>query len=401
MADDFAVVSRNRMKIGVIGTGVAGSLFVDAARDIRGVAVQAFDRIPPNDRDNAGTGLNIGPNALKALRLQGGPCLDALRAVSLPWRRWLIALTDGTPLIDLDLLDIAEEPGLRIKWAHLYRVLRATSAPSTIYGRSLEALEQDSAGRLVPVFREASGSLVREGAFDFLVAADGRYSRLRELVDGVPRSDYPGIGTWRLLVRGATDSPIDDYGQHFCGNARLLSFRLPDDCVYIAGSFPLAGTGSVPDYMKTARAQRRFFQPADGAVSPQVEWMLRMADRYIDDMNWARTQEIETLHQALGGRVLLLGDAAHAMFQTLGQGATQAIEDALAAALVLRSQPSSPQAVCTGYEARRSNRIEFARRLTREATDTLLPGGDPVSGSLAKAQEPFLSELRKLYSDVA
>jgi 2-polyprenyl-6-methoxyphenol hydroxylase-like FAD-dependent oxidoreductase len=401
MADDFAAASRNRMKIGVIGTGVAGSLLVAGARDVRGLAVQAFDRIPPNDRDHAGTGLNIGPNALKALRLQGGPCLEALRAASLPWRRWLIALTDGTPLIDLDLLDVAEEPGLRIRWAHLYRVLRATSAPSTIYGRSLEALEQDSAGRLVPVFREVSGSLVREGAFDFLVAADGRYSRLRELVDGVPRSDYPGIGTWRLLVRGAAESPIDDYGQYFCGNARLLSFRLPDECVYIAGSFPLAGTGSVPDYMKTARAQRRFFQPADGAVSPQVEWMLRMLDRHIDDMNWARTQEIETLHQALGGRVLLLGDAAHAMFQTLGQGATQAIEDALAAALVLRNQPSSPQAVCASYEARRRDRIEFARRLTREATDTLLPGGDPVGGSLAKAREPFLSELRKLYSDVA
>jgi salicylate hydroxylase len=89
------------------------------------------------------------------------------------------------------------------------------------------------------------------------------------------------------------------------------------------------------------------------------------------------------------------------MFQTLGQGATQAIEDALAAALVLRTQPSSPQAVCASYEGRRRDRIEFARRLTREATDTLLPGGDPVSGSLAKAQEPFLSELRKLYSDVA
>ena len=36
-----------------------------------------------------------------------------------------------------------------------------------------------------------------------------------------------------------------------------------------------------------------------------------------------------------------------------------------------------------------------------ESVVALLPGGDPVGGSLAKAQEPFLSELRKLYSDVA
>jgi 2-polyprenyl-6-methoxyphenol hydroxylase-like FAD-dependent oxidoreductase len=389
------------MRIGIIGTGVAGSLFVGATKTIRGFTVQAFDRIPANNRDEAGTGLNIGPNALKAMRLHGGLSLEALRAASLPWRRWLIALTNGTKIIDLDLLDVAEEPGLRIRWAHLYRILRATSASSTLYGRSLEALEQDSEGRLVPVFRTADGSLVREGAFDLLVAADGRYSRLRELVDGVPRSVYPGIGTWRLLVRDVASSPIDDYGQYFCGNARLLSFRLPDNCVYIAGSFPLAGTGSVPDYTKTARAQRRFFQPEEGSVSPEVEWMLSKLDRHIDDMNWARTQEIETLHHALDGRVLLLGDAAHAMFQTLGQGATQAIEDALAAAAILRRQPQSPRAVCIGYEERRRDRIEFARRFTREATDTLLPGADPVAGSLAKGQEPFLAKLRQLYLDVA
>lgn len=388
------------MRIGVIGTGVAGSLFVAAAKNIKGVTLQAFDRIPPNNRDEAGTGLNIGPNAIKALRLHGGLGVDELQSVSLPWRYWLIALTNGTKIVEIDLLTVAEEPGLRIRWSHLYRVLRANSAFCTTYDRSLEALEQDAHGGLVPVFRQGSGALVREGAFDMLVAADGRYSRLRELADGTPRCTYPGIGTWRLLVRNAASSPIDDYGQYFCGNARLLSFRLPNDCVYVAGSFPLEGTGPLPEYLKTSRAQRRFFQSEQGKVSPEVEWMLAMADRHIDDMNWARTQEIETKHQALGGRVLLLGDAAHAMFQTLGQGATQAIEDALAAAAVLRSGPETPRALCAGYEMRRRERVEFARRFTREATDTLLPGTDPVAGSLAKAQEPFLAKLRKLYLDV-
>jgi 2-polyprenyl-6-methoxyphenol hydroxylase-like FAD-dependent oxidoreductase len=389
------------MRIGVIGTGVAGSLFTAAAKQTPGISLQAFDRIPPDERDESGTGLNIGPNALKALRLHGGLCLDALRAVSLPWQKWLIALTNGTKIIDLDLLDVAEGPGIRIRWAHLYGVLRAASASSTLYGRSLEGLEQDSAGRLVPVFREASGQLVREGGFDLLVAADGRYSRLRELVDGVPRSTYPGIGTWRLLVRDVRSSPIDDYGQYFWGNARLLSFKLPEDCVYVAGSFPLTGSGSVPANMRTAEAQRRFFEPGNGKMSAEVEWMLEMVDCHIDDMNWARTQEIETRHQALDGRVLLLGDAAHAMFQTLGQGATQAIEDALAAAAILKTQPQSVQAICSLYETRRGDRVEFARRFTREATDTLLPGSDPVAGSRAKAEEPFLTKLRKLYADVS
>jgi 2-polyprenyl-6-methoxyphenol hydroxylase-like FAD-dependent oxidoreductase len=389
------------VRIGVIGTGVAGSLFITAAKMAAAADdLVAFDRIALGERDEAGTGLNIGPNALKALRLKGGLCLEELRSKSLPWRRWQIALTSGTKLLDLDLLDVADEPGLRIRWADLYSVLRSGSADRTRYGRAFEALEEDSAGRLIPVFRDPSGTLTREGAFDLLVAADGRYSKLRETILGTPKSYFPGIGTWRLLVHDVRECPIDDYGQYFCGNARLLSFRLPDNCVYIAGSFPLAGAGPMAEEVKTAFAQRRFFVPPDGKISPEVSWMLSMLDAHIATASWARTQDIETAHQAMDGRVLLLGDAAHAMFQTLGQGATQAIEDALAAAAILGSKPVSPQIFCSAYEILRENRVAFAKQFNRDATDTLMPDVDVVAGSLAKGQEPFLSRLRTLYRNV-
>jgi salicylate hydroxylase len=390
------------MRIGVIGTGVAGALFVAAAlKDNPDAEIIAFDRIVSGARDEAGTGLNIGPNALKALRLHGGIALEDLLAVSLPWKRWEIVLTNGTRLIDLDMTEIGGEPGIRIRWADLYAVMRAGSARATIYDRALEDVEEEPDGRLTPVFRSADGALHRHGSFDLLVAGDGRYSRLRERVAGRPEPSFPGIGTWRLLVQVGADCPIDDYVQYFCGNARLLAFLVPGGYAYIAGSFPLEGQGPIPDETRTAEAQARFFLPPDGPPSPEVAWMLAQLDACIDDVNWARTQEIETLHQAMDGRVLLIGDAAHAMFQTLGQGATQAIEDALAAAAVLRGRPVSPQAMCDAYQARREARVDFAKTFTREATDTLLPGCDPVAGSLAKAEEPFLSKLRTLYLDVA
>jgi salicylate hydroxylase len=390
------------VRIAVIGTGVAGSLFAAAAlKDNPGADIVAFDRIASDARDEAGTGLNIGPNALKALRLHGGIALQDLLDVSLPWKRWEIVLTNGTRLIDLDMTAIGGEPGLRIRWADLYAVMRAKSAPATIYDRHIVDIEDQADGRLIPVFRDAAGAAHRHGAFDLLVAADGRYSRVREVVAGRPEPSFPGIGTWRLLVRSGPDCPIDDYAQYFCGHARLLAFTLPDGYAYIAGSFPLDGEGPIPDPVRTAEAQRAVFVPADGKASPAVDWMLAQLDAHIDDVNWARTQEIETLHQARDGRVLLIGDAAHAMFQTLGQGATQAIEDALAAAAVLREGAESASAACDAYEARRSQRVAFAKGFTREATDTLLPGTDPVAGSLAKAQEPFLSKLRALYLDVA
>ena len=214
------------MRIGIIGTGVAGSLLAEALIDAPGIEFAAFERVAPGDHAEAGTGLNIGPNALKALRLHMPARHDALRAASLPWQRWFVDLTDGTRLFDLALVDLAEDPGVRIRWSELYRLLRAPAAGRTRHGHVLEALEEDAAGRLVPVFRTKDG-LARDGAFDLLVGGDGRYSRLRSLTAGEPTSTLLGVCIWRLLVTEADDCPYDDYGQWFQGNARLLSFRVP------------------------------------------------------------------------------------------------------------------------------------------------------------------------------
>jgi len=248
------------MRIGIIGTGVAGSLLAEALLEARGHAVTAFERVAPGDHAEAGTGLNIGPNALKALRLHMPARHAALRAASLPWRRWFVDLADGTRLFDLDLMEVAEETGVRIRWSELYALLRAPVAECTRYGQVLEALEEDAAGRLVPVFRTAAG-LVRDGGFDLLVGADGRYSQLRTLTAGAPESTPLGVCIWRLLVTEIGDCPYDDYGQWFNGNARLLSFSVPGGAVYIAGTFPLHGNEQIPEAMKTAAAQRQLFTP--------------------------------------------------------------------------------------------------------------------------------------------
>jgi 2-polyprenyl-6-methoxyphenol hydroxylase-like FAD-dependent oxidoreductase len=380
------------MRIGIIGTGVAGSLLAEA---LEGAAcdVTAFERARPGDHAEAGTGLNIGPNALKALRLHLPARHDALRAASAPWRRWFVDLADGTRLMDLDLLEVAEEPGVRIRWSELYRLLRAPIAARTQHGHALEALEEDAAGRLVPVFATAEG-LVRHGGFDLLVAGDGRYSRLREITEGAPEPEHLGICIWRLLVPDAADCPHDDYGQWFNGPNRLLSFRVPGGAVYIAGAFGLPD-GTIPEAMKTAAAQRALFTPEGRAPCAEVAWMLRQVEARIGEIHWARLQVAPLARGTADGRVLFLGDAAQAMVPTLGQGATQAIEDGVLAASVLRAGGGVAQVA-----ALRDPRVEFVRRFSIEATDTMLPGADPVAGTLAKNGEAFRAKLRRLYTEV-
>ncbi|MDO9498659.1 NAD(P)/FAD-dependent oxidoreductase [Falsiroseomonas sp.] len=379
------------MRIGIIGTGVAGSLL---AEGLHGFDVTAFERVAPGDQAESGTGLNIGPNALKALRLHLPARHAALRAASLPWQRWFIDLADGTRLFDLDLLQVAEEPGVRIRWSELYRLLRAPVAACTRHGHALEALEEDDAGRLVPVFRTKTG-LVREGGFDLLVGADGRYSRLRALAAGEAEGTLLGVCIWRLLVADAADCPYDDYGQWFQGNARLLSFRVPGGAVYIAGTFPLPEDGQIPEAMKTAAAQRALFTPAAAAPCDAVAWMLARIEQHLAQIHWARSATVPVLRHALDGRALFLGDAAQAMVPTLGQGATQAVECGVVAARVLRAGGDA-----AAVAAARDARVEFVRDFSMAASDTLLPPVDVVAGTRSKMGSDFLARLRRLYTEV-
>jgi salicylate hydroxylase len=383
------------MRIGIIGTGVAGSLLAEALLDRKGIEATAFERVTPDDHAEAGTGLNVGPNAMKALRLSLPVRHAALRAASLEWRRWFVDLTDGTRLFDLDLLDVAEETGMRIRWSELYRLLRAPVAGCTHHRHVLEALEEDPQGRLVPVFRTTDG-VARHGGFDLLVGADGRYSRLRALTAGEPESTPLGVCIWRLLVTEAADCPYDDYGQWFQGNARLLSFRVPGGAVYIAGTFPLHGADHVPDAMRTVEAQRALFTPAGAPPCPAVAWMLDRIEAGFADIHWARSATAPLLRHDASGRALFLGDAAQAMVPTLGQGATQAVECAVVAADVLRRGGTVAE-----IAARRDPRVEFIRAFSLQASDTLVPGTDVVEGTRAKMRPDFQARLRRTYTDLA
>jgi salicylate hydroxylase len=125
-------------------------------------------------------------------------------------------------------------------------------------------------------------------------------------------------------------------------------------------------------------------------------------------IHWARLQEVEPLYSDASGRVLLLGDAAHGMVPTLGQGATQAIEDACLAAAQIRAHwlgarrakvPIDVPKLVRAIAERRAERIRFVMDFSLEATDTMLAGADPIAGTLKKLERPFQEKLRRLYCD--
>jgi salicylate hydroxylase len=393
------------MRVVIVGAGVAGCIMARHLSRLDGVEVTCLERVTRDDHSEAGTGLNVGPNAVKALRAIDPELTAAITEASHIWRNWRISLTDGTVLFDLPLAEVADVPGWRIRWSELYRVLREAAGAVVHYGCTLVEIDRDAADpRKTRVAWTQDGFEHRLDDIDLLVAADGRYSGVRRAISGAPRTRHTGVVIFRVLVPDTSQGLIDDYEQWFNGPNRLLSFRVPPDHVYIAGTFPISPESEIAADMKTAASLRRAYTPPSSPPSPQTRWMIDRICEQLSETHWARMQEHELLYRAADCQVLYLGDAAHGMVPTLGQGATQAIEDAANAASLIARRIGQGKRDVAGFlseiEELRRDRMRFVMDFSLQATDTMLQGADPVAGTRHKNEPAFRDRLKSLYQDV-
>jgi salicylate hydroxylase len=394
------------MRIVIVGAGVAGCVMARRLSRLVGVEVTCLERVARDDHSEAGTGLNVGPNAVKALTLIDPELARAITEASFVWGSWRISLTDGTELFNLRLADVADNTGWRIRWSELYRVLREAAGPSVHYACEIVAIGRDASDpRKTMVVWAENGRTHRIDGIDLLIAADGRYSRVRRAISGEPEVRHTGVAISRVLVPDTSEGLIDDYEQWFNGPNRLLAFRVPPGHIYIACAFPISPEQDIPPQLKAPDALRAAYTPCSSSASGQARWLIDNVCANVADTHWARMQEHDMLYRAADCNVLYLGDAAHGMVPTLGQGATQAIEDAsLAAALISqRYQEGNCDILSwlTQIEGLRKHRMRFVIEFSLQATDTMLEGADPVSGSRRKNEAPFRSRLKALYGDVA
>jgi salicylate hydroxylase len=393
------------MRVVIVGGGVAGCVMARRLSRLEGLEVTCLERVSRDDHSEAGTGLNVGPNAVKAVKAIDPELADLITESSYLWHNWRISLTDGTVLFDLPLVNVADGPGWRIRWSELYRVLREAAGDSVFYGCEITEIGRDPADpRKTSIAWSEGGKTQRLGDIDLLIAGDGRYSAVRRAISGEPAVRQTGVAIFRLLVPDTSGGLIDDYEQWFNGPNRLLSFRVPPGHIYVAGTFPIPPDEQIADSAKTPDALRAAYTPRNAPPSDQARWLIDTVCDNVADTHWARMQEHELLYRAADCNVLYLGDAAHGMVPTLGQGATQALEDAAnAAALITRRFTNGKRDVAewlTEIEALRQGRMRFVMEFSLEATDTMLEGADPIEGSRHKNEESFQTRLKALYRDV-
>jgi salicylate hydroxylase len=393
-----------KMRSVVVGAGVAGGIIASTLR-LPGIEVICLEATGPDDHVHAGNGLNIGPNALRAVDITMPEVGAALREVSLPWQRWIARTADGVEIYCTPLDDVADRMGIRIRWSELYRAVRAGARDRIRFHTSCIRVQCQDDGRH-KVFTRCSSDGVTEilDDVDLVIACDGRYSDLRVKHCGKPVPRHLGVTNFRALVDDGGAIEVDDMEQWYNGSRRLIAFRLPDGLIYVSGNLPIEPEGTTPEQYKDPVFLRTAYTDGYAKPDPRLDALSAVFSAQASTFHWARAQEIPSRFHDFSRRMLFVGDAAHAMCPTIGQGATQAIEDAASLVALAREADAQlcldPDVLCSAFANLRAKRVGFVKKLSWDASDTLLFGADPIAGNLRKAGPTFKEKLRELYNDV-
>lgn len=192
--------------------------------------------------------------------------------------------------------------------------------------------------------------------YDLVIGADGIRSLVRSLVFGTQyQPGYAGQTCWRYNV---PRPPEVDHFQLFLGQSGNKAGFIPlsQDIMYILLTEATRNSGDTWPRLAEetlAEAFRERLMEFEGPVA-------RVRDRDITDSSQVVYRPFETILVPMPwyrNRIVLLGDAAHAMTAHIAQGAAMAIEDAVVLAEELATKPHLLQAL-DGYMERRFERCK-------------------------------------------
>lgn len=330
----------------VVGAGIAG-LAAGLALRRAGAAVEVVERADGPDR--SGAGLYLPGNATRALRRLGLD-LDGLGGAVISRQRFCDHR--GRVLADVDLASVWDGcgPCLGVPRAALHRALLDVAGVPVTFGVTATGLARSPGGVAV----ELSDGSRREA--ELLVGADGLRSTVRGLLGDATPPHPLGQRSWRFVV----EQPGVDAWTVLLGRGRtFLLVPVGGHRVYCYADVAMAGADGPADLRELFAG---FAHPV-----PAV-----LAHPEAGSAHVAPIAEVRAAPPA-SGRIVLIGDAAHATSPNMAQGAAMAVEDALVLAEEGAARPLSE--ALAAFAARRAPRTSWVREQThrRDRTRGLPP----------------------------
>lgn len=334
------------MKALIIGGGIAGTVTAMALQRA-GIAATVYEGYE-RPADGTGGALTLSPNGRNALREIDAD--DAVAAVGVLSPTMVMQNHKGRVVgryTDLPGLPTS----LLMRRSRLYRALMDETLRRGIpveFGKRLIGIDD---GPAAVTARFADGSTATG---DVLIGADGIRSAARATLNlGEPPPRFTGVlglGGW-IPNPGL---PTTGGAQHFAfGKRAFFGYAIDETEILWFSNVPAADAaearGRSPEHWLAVLRERH----ADDVPARDIVALLRPQDV----AQPGPLEDIPTVKVWHGGRVVLVGDAAHPTSPSSGQGASQAIESSLELARALRDVPTLDRAFAT-YESARRERVE-------------------------------------------
>lgn len=342
-------------RIGIIGAGTSG-IYLASLLQQQGFEVALFEKAA--DPRTEGCGILLVQAGMKALQ-QGNPdvCQAIVKAgapvTCFEFRNLRGGIINSQP-VDYDDQEL---PGMLIHRKAILHALLDALPPDCIHGNAeLQSVTQTDKS-VIAHFKDG-----RQWEGDLLVGADGILSQVRQsVVDGVEPC-YLGDLVWRGIVADETFCPDGKFIVYARGRGIYANFFDIGNGLTHWGFF--VEQDQQDSEIGALRPQNSIIPPQELAKLPEDARSVIEAtppDQIVSRYSF----DIDPLPRLYEGRIVLIGDAAHAKSPTRARGMTAGFEDALALSRHLAAGVDVESALAS-FEAERLPIVHEYQRTSRE-----------------------------------
>ncbi|WP_239256897.1 FAD-dependent monooxygenase [Listeria ilorinensis] len=311
-----------RQRFLINGAGIAGmamALFLQQNKEVEVCLLEAQEEV-----DMLEIGITIAPNGMRILEQLG--LREQIEAVAKFSRDGLvIADRKGEPLTKFH-----EAAGGNRIWAlskaDLKNIMLGALDPGVLrLGQHVTDVIQTREGVQLEF---ADGSQL---GGDYLIAADGMRSIVRQQMFEQNRLRFTGGICFRgIIPKQPVHVAPDRFMEYWGKTGRVGIVPLPEQRTYWFAVLTARKDSVILEDYQSADLLAHFME-----MPPDVTEVLHLAKS--QPILREELYELETLDTYANGRVVLIGDAAHAMTPNTGQGGNQALEDAFILAQLLHT----------------------------------------------------------------